>query len=52
MIYDFKDIKAYKLSYKLTLEVYQITKAFPKEEMFGLTSQLKRVAYSPPLPLT
>ena len=33
---------------KLTAEVYRLTQRFPREEMFGLTSQLRRSAISIP----
>ena len=32
----------------LTVSVYEVTKAFPKEEVYALTSQLRRAAYSVP----
>lgn len=41
----------FKLSHKLTLEIYKITKCFPKEEMYGLTSQMRRASYSVPMNL-
>lgn len=45
-IRSFTDLNAWKESHKLVLMVYNVTKAFPKEEVFGLTGQLKRCAVS------
>ena len=45
---DYTKIEAWKLADDLTVAVYSSTKAFPKEEMYGLTSQLRRAAYSVP----
>ncbi len=42
----FTDLVAWKESHKLVLMVYSITKNFPKEEIFGLTSQMRRSAVS------
>ncbi len=42
----FTDLNAWKEGYKLVLEIYKITKEFPKEEVYGLTSQLRRCAIS------
>jgi four helix bundle protein len=43
---DFKDSRVWTKAHELTLAVYQSTRAFPKEEMYGLTSQLRRSAAS------
>ncbi|MDP2939970.1 MAG: four helix bundle protein [Candidatus Omnitrophota bacterium] len=45
---DYKNIKAYQFADDLAVEVYKITKDFPKEELYGLTSQLRRAAVSIP----
>lgn len=45
-IENFTDIEAWKHGHRLTLEVYKLTKGFPKEEMFGLVSQLRRASAS------
>ncbi len=41
-------LDAWKVSRELVKHVYLLTKAFPKEEMFGLTTQLRRAAVSIP----
>ena len=43
---DYKKYDIWKLSHLLTLEVYKITERFPKEEIFGLTSQIRRASSS------
>lgn len=45
-IKSFTDLNAWKEGHKLVLMVYDITKAFPKEEMFGLVSQMRRCVVS------
>ncbi|RKT01005.1 four helix bundle protein [Chryseobacterium defluvii] len=39
---DFKKFEVWQLSHQLTLKMYTLTKNFPKEEIFGLTSQIRR----------
>ena len=39
MIQDFKDFEVYKRSYAAAVEMYRITRDFPKDELYGLTSQ-------------
>jgi len=45
---DYKKIKAYQIADKLVIEIYKITKKFPKEELYALTSQIRRAAVSIP----
>lgn len=45
---DFKKLKVWEKSYLLTLEVYKATRSFPKEELYGLTSQMRRASVSIP----
>jgi four helix bundle protein len=42
------DLDGWKESRKLVSAIYRITQAFPKEEMFGLTSQMRRASISIP----
>jgi len=43
-----KDLEIWKMGLDVVEFIYQITGAFPKEEQFGLTSQLRRAAVSIP----
>ncbi len=45
---DYTKIEAWRLADDVTVAVYEATRGFPKEEMYGLTSQLRRAAYSAP----
>lgn len=45
---NFKDLAVWQRSHKLTLEIYKATHQFPKEEVFGLTSQIRRAVSSIP----
>lgn len=45
---DYTKIKAWQLSDDLTVAIYETTKSFPKEEMYALTSQIRRASYSVP----
>lgn len=47
-IKSFFDLRTWKQSHELTLEIYRQTARFPKEELYGLTSQLRRAAVSIP----
>src|SRR5579864_1156745 len=45
---NYKDLVVWEKAHKLTLAVYKETNAFPKEERFGLTSQVRRASSSIP----
>ena len=44
----YRDLIAYQKAYKLSLDIYKCTKNFPKEELFGIVSQMRRSAVSLP----
>ena len=44
----YKELIVWQKSYKLVLDVYLVSKSFPREEMFGITSQIRRAAVSIP----
>ena len=44
----FKDLIVWQKAHRFVLSVYRITSKFPKEEMYGLTSQFRRAAVSIP----
>jgi four helix bundle protein len=43
---DFKELKVWQKAYEFSLSVYLVSKSFPREEVYGLTSQLRRAAVS------
>jgi four helix bundle protein len=43
---DFKQLKLWRKAHEMTLAVYRTTATFPKEEAYGLTSQIRRAAAS------
>lgn len=45
---NFRDIQVWHKAHDLTLKVYKVTKSFPREETYGLTSQMRRASYSIP----
>lgn len=45
-IKNFTDLNAWKEGHKLVLMVYKMTKKFPREELFGITNQMRRCAVS------
>ncbi len=45
---NFKDLKVWEKAHQFTLKVYEVSRLFPREEIYGLTSQLRRAASSIP----
>jgi four helix bundle protein len=45
---DYKELKVWEKAHQFTLQVYEATKAFPKDELNSLTNQLRRAAASVP----
>lgn len=45
---DFRSLKVWELSHKIALAIYNITVTFPREEMYGLISQIRRAGISIP----
>lgn len=45
---NFQDLIVWQKAHDLVLEIYRLSSVFPKEEMYGLTSQLRRAAVSVP----
>jgi four helix bundle protein len=45
---DFRQLKVWEKSHQLALAVYKVTSKFPKEELYGLTSQIRRSSMSIP----
>jgi four helix bundle protein len=43
---NFRDLQVWRKAHGLVLESYRVTNGFPKEELFGLTSQMRRAAVS------
>jgi four helix bundle protein len=48
MLRNFKELSVWQKAYQLCLEIYRLTKRFPKEEIYNLTSQIRRAAVSVP----
>lgn len=48
MIESYRDLKVWQQAMDLAVEMYETTKSFPKEELYGLTSQIRRCATSIP----
>lgn len=48
MIYSYKDLNVWQKAVSFCIEIYKITQKFPKEEVYGLTSQIRRACVSIP----
>lgn len=46
MDYSFKSLKVYQMSYESAMEIFEISKNFPKEEKYSLTDQIRRSSRS------
>ena len=46
MIKSYNDLEVYKLSYNLAMDIFLLSKKFPKEELYSLTSQIIRSSRS------
>jgi four helix bundle protein len=44
----FTELRVWQRSHQLVLEIYQLTEGFPQQELYGVTSQLRRAAVSVP----
>lgn len=44
----YRDLKAFQLAYKLSMDIFEITKSFPKEEKYSLVDQMRRSSRSIP----
>lgn len=42
----YKKLKVWEKAHKLAMEIYRVSHKFPKEELYGLTSQIRRSAFS------
>lgn len=45
---DFKKLKVWEKAHQLTLKIYKVTEQYPREELYGLTSQIRRASVSIP----
>ena len=45
---DYKKLKVWETAHKFTIDIYKVTKGFPEDEKYGLTSQIRRSASSIP----
>lgn len=43
---NFKELKAYKQAFELAMDIFEISKSFPKEEIYSLTNQIRRSSRS------
>ena len=48
MLKNYRELKVWQKAYQVCIDIYKITKVFPREERYGLTSQIRRAAVSVP----
>jgi four helix bundle protein len=48
-MFPYQRFRAWQVSHELVLTIYESTKSWPKQELYGLTSQARRAAYSVPM---
>jgi len=48
MVQSFRDLQVWQKAIKLSVSIYRLTQGFPREELYGLTSQIRRAAVSIP----
>jgi four helix bundle protein len=46
IVQDFRNLKVWEKAHALTLDIYKASKSFPREEMYGMTSQMRRASVS------
>src|SRR5260370_21175976 len=46
MLRGHRDLKVYQLAYKLAMDIFHLSKAFPREEIYSLTDQIRRSSRS------
>jgi four helix bundle protein len=45
---NYKELKVWEKAHQFTIKIYEVTKVFPREEIYGVTSQMRRAASSMP----
>jgi four helix bundle protein len=48
MVQSFRDLQVWQRAIQLSIAIYRLTQGFPREEIYGLTSQMRRAAVSVP----
>ena len=46
MLHGHRDLKVFQLAYQLAMEIFHLTRSFPKEELYSLTDQIRRSSRS------
>jgi four helix bundle protein len=48
VIHNYKDLNVYQKAYALAMRIFQLTRSFPREELYGLVTQMRNAARSVP----